>query len=222
MIVLEDVEVRFREEVLFSHLDLELREKKIGIIGLNGSGKTTLLRVLKGLQVPTKGTMMVDGFDVKKNKEEVRKRVGFVFQNPEHQILYPTVEEDLGFGLRGKKSDEEIKEKIRSLLFAHRLSHLEKKLIYHLSAGQKQMIALLGVLITEPTHLLLDEPTAFLDQQQQKNMLDVLDKIKQQVIVSTHHLDLLDSFDRVIGLHEGNVFIDDLPKIARKKYELFT
>ncbi|MEM7174937.1 MAG: ABC transporter ATP-binding protein [Chlamydiota bacterium] len=204
---------------ILSQVTLDLPEPRIGIIGLNGSGKTTLMRLINGLELPTTGRVVVDGFDTQKATASVRQRVGFVFQNPDHQILYPTVEEDLAFGLKQRGfSKQVVRSQVEALLKQYQLEALRHRLTHQLSAGEKQMVALLGVAITAPTHILLDEPTALLDWQQKERLVAALAAMDQQVIIATHQLELLQDFDRVIGLHAGKVFIDDKPKLAMEKY----
>lgn len=204
-----------KERPLFTALNLNLSEARIGIIGLNGSGKTTFMRMINGLELPTSGHVRVDGFDTKKEGKRVRELVGFVFQNPEHQIICPTVKEDLAFGLKGEGfSKEEIKSKVQAALKLYGLEHLEERLTHTLSAGERQMVALLGVTITSTSHLVLDEPTALLDLKQRGELMRAVETMEQQVILATHQLDLLENFDRVIGFDQGKIFVDDHPKEA--------
>lgn len=218
-ILLEGVKVILSDRPILRGIDLHLSEKRIGVIGLNGSGKTTFARLLNGLQLPTEGTVFVDGCSTKKEKKKVQRRVGFVFQNPEHQIICPTVAEDLAFSLKGSGLPQEAQQaKIRALLQRHQFEQLYERSIYELSAGEKQMVALLGALIHAPPHLVLDEPGALLDWRQKERLLAILAKVEGQVIVVTHQLDLLDDFDRVIGLCRGRVVIDGPPALAKERY----
>ncbi len=219
VIALHAVDVVLSGRSILSGIDLHLSEKRIGVIGLNGSGKTTFARLLNGLQLPTEGTVLVDGRSTKKDKKEVQRRVGFVFQNPEHQIICPTVAEDLAFGLKGRGlCDNAQQAKIKALLKEHQFEQLYERSIYELSAGEKQMVALLGALVHAPPHLVLDEPGALLDWRQKERLLSILAKVEGQVIMVTHQLDMLDDFDRVIGFYRGQVVIDAPPALAKERY----
>lgn len=103
MIELRNVSRRFGERTVLTDVRLRLTQRRIAIVGSNGSGKSTFARLLNGLRIPTEGTVLVDGLDTRTQGKQVRRKVGFVFQNPDDQIVFPVVEEDLAFGLKNLK-----------------------------------------------------------------------------------------------------------------------
>ncbi len=210
---------RFGEREVLRGIDLELREERIGIIGANGSGKSTLARMINGLVAPASGRVTVDGLDVSKNGREVRRRVGFVFTNPDNQIVMPTVAEDIAFTLRRYKlSASNTAERVSSALDTFGLRDHADHPAHRLSGGQKQLLALAAVLIAEPAVLIADEPTTLLDARNARRIGELLAGLPQQVIVVTHQLDLLADFDRVIVIEDGRLVGDDAPEAAIRRY----
>lgn len=209
MISLAGVTAGWDGKPVLDELDLTLGERRIGIVGANGSGKSTLARLLNGLILPTRGEVRVDGLSTATDGAEVRKRVGFVFQNPDSQIVFPSVAEDLAFGLRNQGMPKaDCPRHVREILDLYGLAHLEHRPTYRLSGGEKQMIALLGVLVMGPAYIVLDEPTTLLDRRNARALARTLDALEQTLIVITHDLDLIAGFERVICLHEGKVHAD--------------
>lgn len=209
-----------QDTVILDNVTVTLNEPKIGIIGANGSGKSTFARMLNGLLLPTEGHILVDDLDTKKQGKAVRKKVGFVFQNPDNQIVFPTVEEDIDFGLKNLKfSKEKRQQKIHQVLSDYGLLSLKKSLTYKLSGGQKQLLALASVLVMEPDYIILDEPTTLLDLRNKMMMSDVIQALSQHVILVTHDLELIQDFDRVLVFNEGRIVMDDVPKAALAFYQ---
>ena len=219
-ISLSKVDVELDHRPILRNLSLTLSEKRIGIIGLNGSGKSTFARLLNGLQLPSKGSVTIDGLNTSHNGKAVRERVGFLFQNPETQIVYPTVWEDIGFGLRARKEEQNaVRKQITDLLQSYDALDLEERAIHQLSGGEKQLVALLGVLIMEPHYLVLDEPTTFLDAKSRSRLIDIINQLTHRCIVVTHDLDLIRGFDRVLLLHKGSIIADGAPEAVFTRYE---
>lgn len=200
-------------------ITLTLSEQRIGVIGHNGSGKSTFVRMLNGLIRPTQGRVVVDGLDVAKEAKQVRKLIGFLFTDPDNQIIMPTVGEDVAFGLRKSGlSKAEINERVLALLTRFGLDgHLEHP-AHLLSGGQKQLLALASVMITEPRILVMDEPTTLLDLRNAAMIGRRIATLEQNVILATHHLHLLDDFERVLVFHGGRVVADDAPAPAVAYY----
>ena len=145
-------------------IDVLLQERRIGIVGANGSGKSTFARMLNGLVLPTAGAVSIDGRDTRKEGREVRRRVGFCFTDPDAQIVMPTVAEDVAFGLRRRGlSKATIRARVDAILTAYGLDTHADHPAHLLSGGQKQLLALASVLVTEPDLLVMDEPTTLLD-----------------------------------------------------------
>ena len=160
MIAFEAVSLERGGRLVLDRLDLQLTERRIGVIGANGSGKSSFVRLLNGLLLPTSGTVRVFDLDTKRAAREVRRRVGFVFQNPDNQIVYPSVGEDLAFGLKPLKLPKpEIAARVGQTLAEAGLAGFEERLAHELSGGERQMVAIAGVAILRPDLLVLDEPT---------------------------------------------------------------
>jgi biotin transport system ATP-binding protein len=205
--------------VVLRDLDLVLTEQRIGVIGANGSGKSTFARLLNGLVVPTEGQVRVDGLDTRSRGREVRRRVGFCFTDPDAQIVMPTVAEDIGFGLRRRGLDRrEVEQRVEAALAGYGLADHRDHPAHLLSGGQKQLLALAAVLVTEPAVLVMDEPTTLLDLANARRVAEVVAALPQQVVLVTHHLDLLAGFDRVLVFDGGRVVHDAPPDEAVARY----
>jgi biotin transport system ATP-binding protein len=210
----------FGERAVLRDITLRLVEHRIGIVGANGSGKSTLARMINGLVSPTAGTVTVDGLDVARRGREVRRRVGFVFTNPDNQIVMPTVREDVAFTLRGRGlSQDEIATRTDQALHRFALAGHAEHPSHRLSGGQKQLLALAAVLVAEPAVVVADEPTTLLDARNGRRIGALLAALPQQVIVVTHQLELLAGFDRVIVIDDGRVAADAAPGVALAAYD---
>ncbi|TFB69076.1 ABC transporter ATP-binding protein [Cryobacterium glaciale] len=208
----EQVGQRFGDRSVLRDVNLSLTEHRIGIVGANGSGKSTLVRMINGLVTPTTGTVLVDGQNVARHARDVRRKVGFIFTNPDNQIVMPTVQEDVAFTLRRRGlSPAEIARRTAAALEQFGLSEHAEHPAHRLSGGQKQLLALAAVLVAEPATIVADEPTTLLDARNARRIGDLLHTLPQQVIVVTHHLHLVEEFDRVIVIDEGTVVADGTP-----------
>lgn len=200
-------------------LTVRLTERRIGVIGHNGSGKSTLARMVNGLIVPTGGTFTVDGLSTARNAKEIRKHVGFVFTDPDNQIIMPTVAEDVAFGLRKSKLPKaEVQRRVDELLDRFGLAGHAEHPAHLLSGGQKQLLALASVLVTRPDILVMDEPTTLLDLRNARMIGEVIAGLDQSVLLVTHHLHLLDDFDRVLVFDDGRLVADGSPADAIAYY----
>jgi biotin transport system ATP-binding protein len=205
--------------VVLREVSVTLAEQRIGVIGANGSGKSTFARLLNGLVVPTEGTVRVGGLDTQRQGREVRRRVGFCFTDPDAQIVMPTVAEDVAFGLRRRGlSKAQTAVRVRDTLATYGLADHADHPAHLLSGGQKQLLALSAVLVTDPDVLVLDEPTTLLDLRNAAVVQAVVRDLPQQVVLVTHHLDLLDGFDRVLVFDEARLVHDGPPDAAVKHY----
>ena len=215
----EQVGQSFGDRSVLHDVNLNLTEHRIGIVGANGSGKSTLVRMINGLVTPTSGTVTVDGQNVARHAREVRRKVGFIFTNPDNQIVMPTVQEDVAFTLRRRGlSKDEIGERTAAALEQFGLSGHADHPAHRLSGGQKQLLALAAVLVAEPATIVADEPTTLLDARNARNIQTLLQTLPQQVIVVTHHLHMLEDFDRVIVIEEGLVAADGAPRESLAAY----
>ena len=219
VIEVRDVTHRYGERTVLSHVDVTLAEHRVGIVGANGSGKSTFVRLLNGLVLPSAGRVSVDGLDTRGDGREVRRRVGFCFTDPDAQIVMPTVAEDVAFGLRRRGlSKVEAKARVAAALSAYGLADHADHPAHLLSGGQKQLLALTSVLVTEPALLVMDEPTTLLDLRNARMVSGVVAALPQQVVLVTHHLDLLGGFDRVLVFDEGRLMCDGPPDVAVRHY----
>jgi len=219
MIEIQAVSHRLGDREILRNINLKLPEQRIGIVGSNGSGKSTFVRLLNGLLIPDRGTVWVNGLNTRKYTKAIRRQVGFVFQNPDHQIVMPIVEEDLAFGLKNLKlSKLEIADKVNQILRCYHLEHLRHQPTYSLSGGEKQLLAIASVLITDPQYIIFDEPTTLLDLRHRNSIQRVLWELKQSIIVVSHDLDLLKNFDRILVFESGEIIVDDFPAIALPQY----
>ena len=211
MIEVSGVTHRFGERVVLRDVTVSLTEHRIGVVGANGSGKSTFARLINGLVRPTDGSVTVDGLDTGKDAGKVRRLVGFVFTDPDNQIVMPTVAEDVAFSLRRSKlSRAEVAARVTAALERFELAGHADHPAHLLSGGQKQLLALASVLATEPEIVVCDEPTTLLDLRNTRRVGALLDGLPQRIVLVTHHLDLLERYQRVLVFDEG-ALIDDGP-----------
>ncbi|MGR3635311.1 MAG: energy-coupling factor ABC transporter ATP-binding protein [Shimia sp.] len=219
MIQLTNVSLAFGEHPVLHDISLTLTERRIAVIGANGSGKSSFARLLNGLALPTAGTVAIDGFDTAEKGKDVRARVGFVFQNPDNQIVFPVVEEDLAFGMKNLGLDKAtIDARITEILARYDMTDMREHPAHLLSGGQKQLLAISGVLVMAPQYIVLDEPTTLLDLRNKRRVTRALNALDQTLIHVTHDLDQITDYDRVIVIDEGRVFADDVPSKAIGAY----
>lgn len=196
-----------------------LSERRVGVVGHNGSGKSTFVRMLNALLLPTRGIVRVNGLDTARDAARVRRMAGFLFTDPDNQIIMPTVAEDVAFGLRKSGlTKAEIAAKVDAILAHYGLAEHRDHPAHLLSGGQKQLLALASVLITEPDLVIMDEPTTLLDLRNARMIGRVIAELPQTVVLATHHLDLLDDFDRVLVFDAGRLVADGAPAEAVAHY----
>ena len=218
-IVFDRVTHRYDGDAVLADVSLTLTERRVGVIGANGSGKSTLARLINGLVSPTSGRVLVDGLDVARNGREVRRRVGFVFTNPDNQIVMPTVREDVAFSLRRLKLPAaDAAARVDRTLDRVGLTELADRPAHRLSGGQKQLLALAAVLVAEPDVIVADEPTTLLDARNAALVERHFAALDQQLIVVTHRLEAVEEFDRVLVVDEGRIAFDGSPADALEAY----
>ncbi len=238
-IKLKDVGYIYNEGTPFSNkaledINLNLNEEKIiGIIGKSGSGKTTLVQLLNGLFVPSKGSIQVGDFTIKKgmklgNINDLRRKVGLVFQFPEEQFFNPTVKDEISFALKYfKYKNERINKQVSDALTMVGLDneYLSRN-VFNLSGGEKRKIAIASILVFNPKIVILDEPTVGLDYKSKKRMMDLIKKLKERynktVIIVSHDIDMLNVIaDDIVVMNEGTVMMSGNKNEVFKNTSLF-
>jgi biotin transport system ATP-binding protein len=216
---LDAVTLRLGERTVLDALDLVLSQRRVGVVGLNGSGKSTFARLLNALALPTSGRVLVDGLDTAREAAAVRRRVGFVFTDPDAQIVMPTAGEDVAFSLRRRGvAKSELVAASAAVLARYGLAGRADAPAHLLSGGEKQLLALASVLACEPSLVVCDEPTTLLDARNARRIGELLGGLDASVLLVTHHLQALAGFDRVLVLHEGRLVADDVPDVALAAY----
>jgi biotin transport system ATP-binding protein len=212
-LVLTDAGVTLAGRVVLRDLTLHLHQDRIGIIGRNGSGKSTLLRLMAGLLAPRTGSVRVDGLDPAQDRKALLSRLGILFQNPDHQILFPTVDEELAFGLvQMGHAPRAAQARVDGLLAAHNRTSWRGASVATLSHGQRHWLCLQAVLLMQPRTILLDEPFAGLDLPTQQRLSRALAQAPQRLITITHDPASLTTCDRVIWLEAGRIAADGPPE----------
>ncbi len=215
-IELHDVTVRFPtaegDVAVLDPTTLTLTEQRVALVGANGSGKSTLARLLNGLVTPTTGRVVVDGLDVARDGAAVRRRVAFCFTDPAAQLVMPTVAEDVALSLRRRHRDRrERRVAAVAVLERYGLAGLADRSVHALSGGQRQLLALAGVLATDPDVLVADEPTTLLDLRNTRQVADLLFALPQQLVLVTHDLALAERCERALLVEAGRVVADGPP-----------
>ena len=208
MISIQHVGVTSSEngKAILTDVSLTLSAASTAIIGRNGSGKSTFARLLNGLQLPRSGEVIIDGESTAASLPSVRRKVGFVFQNPDLQLVFPTVEEDLGFGLRNQGLDPtQVASRVSAVLERFELTHLRHHATHSLSGGEKQLVAVAGVLVMSPIIVVCDEPTTLLDLPNSRLIARLLLSLSQQLVLVTHDLALARQCKEVVWFEHGQV-----------------
>ncbi|MBB3772154.1 biotin transport system ATP-binding protein [Angulomicrobium tetraedrale] len=203
-------------------LSLALCERRIGLIGTNGSGKSSLVRLLNGLLATDEGRVVVHGIDASEAGEQLPRTVGFIFQNPDHQIIFPTVAEEIAFSLEqaGHPRREARREAVPALARFGR-AHWAERPVHALSEGEKQFLCIIAVLVMEPAVLVFDEPFSSLDLPTRRRLEALIATLPQQVLLIAHELDAFATYERVVWLHEGRVRGDGPPAEVIAAYRAF-
>lgn len=213
-IKLESVAVNFDGHTALSRVNLHLTAKTIAVIGSNGSGKSTFARLLNGLVKPSSGSVTVDG------KAATTETTGFLFSNPDLQIVMPTVFEDVAFSLSNSKlSKDEVRDRVESALSQVGLLKLQESNCHTLSSGQKQLLAIASNIVREPRLLVADEPTTLLDLSNTRRITKLLHLLPlEQLVIVTHDLELAATCDEVVWFSAGEVRMQGKPKAVIAEY----
>lgn len=209
---LRDVHLRRGDQTILDGLSLDLTESRIAFVGRNGSGKSTLAKIIKGLMRPDDGMVRVYGRNPARRTRTDLGAIGFLFQNSDHQILCPTVLEEICFGLVENKMPRDQSEAAgMALMSSYGIAGWRDRAVATLSEGQRRLVCLLAVLIMQPRTIILDEPFNGLDIPTQLQLTKVIAKLPQQIIMISHDPNRIGDCDRIIWLDEGRVIADAPP-----------
>ncbi len=196
-VTLKKLSFKNGEDILCQNIDLNVTHKeKIAIIGPNGCGKTTLLNIIAGLQKQESGSLEIFHNNIKNENDfkPLRNLMGYLFQNSDNQFLAPVVIDDVAFSLlSGGMEKKEALLKAKMILQDLDIEHLKDKIVYNLSGGEKKLVALAGVLVTQPKLMLLDEPTNALDLKMQLKLVEILKNMDKSIIIVSHNREFIDS-----------------------------
>lgn len=200
-------------------LDLDLTQRRVGVIGRNGSGKSTLARLVCGLVRAHAGTVHIDDVDVARDRRAALRKVGMLFQNPDHQIIFPTVGEEIAFGLRNLGlSRDEIARRVGAVLADVGWQGREARATGVLSHGQKHLLCLMSVLAMAPALIVLDEPMTGLDLVATRHLQKLLRRVPAALLHVSHDLDAFDGYDRLLWVDEGQIRMDGAPETVLPAY----
>lgn len=189
--------------------------QRVALVGANGAGKSSLLQLLCGLLLPTEGEIIVGGVKVgKRSLRRIRQTVGIVFQNPDDQLIMPTVEEEIAFGPRNMDlPEEEVARLTDWALEQTSTTHLRHRAPYTLSGGEKKSVAIASVLAMEPSVVLMDEPSASLDPRARRLMMEQVEQLCHTTIIASHDLSMVERLcPRTLILHRGRLVADGATK----------
>ena len=217
MIRVENLTVTYPDKTkALEHLSFCVEDgESVALVGANGAGKSTLLLTLVGVLPPAEGTITVDGIEVtKKTLNDIRSRVGMVFQNPDDQLFMPVLADDIAFGPRNFGLPEaEVEAIVSDVLDRLHITGLRDRSPLKLSGGEKRMAAIATVLAMSPSAMLFDEPSAFLDPKARRNLIHLLKGLKQTKLIATHDLALAAELcERVLVLHKGTLLMSGAPR----------
>ena len=208
-IIFKNCTVRYGARVGVEQLSVRLQGRRLGVIGLNGSGKTTFARLINGLTLPSEGRVVVDGIDTAEQPDEARRQTGFVFQNPQNQLIMPVVVDDVIFGLRARGlGASQARAIAEATLSRFGIAALAGRRVHELSGGELQLAAMASVCALGPRILVLDEPTNQLDLRNRRLMSEAIDGMREDAIIVTHDLDLAARLPRLLLFHEGRIVAD--------------
>ena len=231
LIEMENVEYRYKRNSegrpALEQINVKIgRGEFVAVIGRNGSGKSTFAKLLNAILIPTKGNAYIKGIKTADEKRlwEIRKTVGVVFQNPDNQIIASSVEEDVAFGPENLGlSREEILKRVEKALKDVEMQEYRKFPIQNLSQGEKQKVAIAGILAMKPECIVLDEATSMLDPLSRNELLSIIERLNKEegitVINITHHIEETVKADRIFLFNEGKIQKDQNPEYIFSKVD---
>ncbi len=209
-----------RQVVALDNINITIEKGSfVAILGHNGSGKSTFAKHINALVKPTAGTLWINGYDTKNDEFvwDIRQSAGMVFQNPDNQIVATVVEEDVAFGPENLGIEpEEIRKRVDAALSTVHMNEFRRSTPSKLSGGQKQRVAIAGVLAMKPECIVLDEPTAMLDPEGRKDVINTITRLNKEekltTVLITHYMDETVGADRIIVIDDGHVVMDGTPR----------
>lgn len=212
LINLSNVSFRISDATIIDDISFQSNHRRIGIVGRNGSGKSTLARLLCGLLEPSAGTLHIAGVDVASDRINAIRTVGMLFQNPDHQIIFPTVEEELVFGLKQLgRTASDAKQAALDILDQFNCSSWADKSVSTLSQGQRHLVCLMSVLLMKPLLVVLDEPYAGLDIPTTMQLQQFLHAIDASIVHISHEPGMLSEYDHIVWIDQGSIEADGKP-----------
>jgi len=214
-----DVSYQINGTAILQAVSFESDAKRIAILGRNGSGKSTLSRLICGLDQPSQGTIRIDNIDVYKDRRAALDMIGMIFQNPDHQIIFPTVIEEMKFGLTQMGFDKlEADRRAMAYLKTFGKADWRDRAISTLSQGQKKLLCLMAILAMEPKVIILDEPLAALDIPTQRQLTEILQSLPQTLVYITHDTAPIQDYDVAIWLDQGKIVETGSPETLLPKF----
>ncbi len=209
-----------RQVVALDNINITIEKGSfVAVLGHNGSGKSTFAKHINALVKPTAGTLWINGYDTKNDEFvwDIRQSAGMVFQNPDNQIVATVVEEDVAFGPENLGIEpEEIRKRVDVALSTVHMNEFRRSTPSKLSGGQKQRVAIAGVLAMKPECIVLDEPTAMLDPEGRKDVINTITRLNKEekltTVLITHYMDETVGADRIIVIDDGHVVMDGTPR----------
>ena len=223
----DDSESQVVEENVIENMNLKIEKGDfVAVLGHNGCGKSTLAKLCNAIVVPQSGRVLIDGIDTADEAKlyDIRRKVGMVFQNPDNQIVATIVEDDVAFGPENLGvAPEEIRVRVDEALKSVGMYEFRHSEPHKLSGGQKQRVAIAGIIAMKPQCIVFDEPTAMLDPQGRKEVIDTVMKLNKEfgitVILITHFMDEAVKADRVVVMDDGCIALDSTPKQVFRNVE---
>lgn len=225
MINIKNISYTYRDgQKALRNINLKINKNEtIAIVGANGAGKSTLIKLLVGILKPEYGEIVIDDLKINKsNLKEIRKRVGVVFQNSDNMLFMNKVYDDIAFGPRNYNLQEDkIKEKVNEVMKNLNIEYLKDRTPNNLSSGEKRKVSIASVLAMNPSYIIFDEPTSFLDPKGRRILISVLQNLETTKIIATHDLEMVIKIcSRVIVIKNGEIMGDGNPNEILNNFDL--